>query len=104
MAHSMGSCLMESIIRCSEGEFWGKRPILQVSHKGTTASTTECNIPNVSLEIFLKFLTSSLTGPYLASCMASADLKGVGVQGEDSRMERRMFGVLNLRVVKTNVC
>lgn len=28
--------------------------------------------------------------------MAKADLKGVGVRGDDSRMERRMFGVLNL--------
>jgi len=45
-----------------------------------------------------------LTGPYLASCMARADLKGVGVQGEDSRMERRMFGVLNLRVIKNIFC
>ncbi len=33
----------------------------------------------------------------MASCRATADLKGVGVQGEDSMMERRMFGVLNLR-------
>lgn len=42
-------------------------------------------------------LTSSLWGPYLASCRARADLKGVGVQGDDSRIERRTSGVLNLR-------
>lgn len=41
-------------------------------------------------------LTGNLRGPYLASCRAEADLKGVGVQGEDSMMERQMFGVLNL--------
>lgn len=41
-------------------------------------------------------LTGNLRGPYLASCRAEADLKGVGVQGDDSMMERRMFGVLNL--------
>lgn len=41
-------------------------------------------------------LTCNLRGPYLASCRAEADLKGVGVQGDDSMMERRMFGVLNL--------
>lgn len=56
MAHSVGSCLMESTICC----------------------------------------TGNLRGPYLASCRAEADLKGVGVQGDDSMMERRMFGVLNL--------
>lgn len=32
----------------------------------------------------------------MASCRAEADLKGVGVQGDDSTMERQMFGVLNL--------
>lgn len=32
----------------------------------------------------------------MASCRAEADLKGVGVQGDDSMMERRMVGVLNL--------
>lgn len=42
------------------------------------------------------FLTSNLRGPYLASC----DLKGVGVQGDDSRMERQMFGVLKLGEMK----
>lgn len=42
-------------------------------------------------------LTGNLRGPYLASCRAEADLKGVGVQGDDSMMERRMFGVLNLK-------
>lgn len=42
------------------------------------------------------FLTSNLRAPYLASC----DLKGVGVQGDDSRMERQMFGVLKLGEMK----
>lgn len=41
-------------------------------------------------------LTGNLRGPYLASCRAEADLKGVGVQGDDSMMERWRFGVLNL--------
>lgn len=41
-------------------------------------------------------LTGNLRGPYLASCRVEADLKGVGVQGDDSMMERRMFGVRNL--------
>lgn len=41
-------------------------------------------------------LTGNFRGPYLASCRAEGDLKGVGVQGDDSMMERRMFGVLNL--------
>lgn len=60
MAHSIGSCLMDSTICCSRGVF------------------------------------SSLRGLYLASCRARADLKGVGVQGDESRIERRMFGVLNI--------
>lgn len=41
------------------------------------------------------FLTSNLS-PYLVSC----DLKGVGVQGDESRMERQMFGVLKLSRMK----
>lgn len=41
-------------------------------------------------------ITGNLRGPYLTSCRAEADLKGVGVQGDDSMMDRRMFGVLNL--------
>lgn len=53
-------------------------------------------------------LTGNLRGPYLASCRAEADLKGVGVQGDASMMERRMFGVLNLaeekwRLVKVHL-
>jgi hypothetical protein len=44
------------------------------------------------------FLTSSFRGPYFpASCMVRVDLKGVGVRGLDSKIERRMFGVLNLK-------
>lgn len=39
---------------------------------------------------------SSLRGPYLASCRARADRKGVGVRGDDSMMERQMVGVLNI--------
>ncbi|KAG7263757.1 hypothetical protein CRUP_027994, partial [Coryphaenoides rupestris] len=39
----------------------------------------------------------SLRGPYLESCRARFDLKGVGVRGIDSKIVRRMFGVLNLR-------
>lgn len=50
------------------------------------------------------FLTSNLRGPYLASCRARADLKGVGVQGDDSMIERRMFGVLKLREGKRDDC
>lgn len=41
-------------------------------------------------------LTGNLRGPYLASCRAEADLKDAGLQGDDSMMERWMFGVLNL--------
>lgn len=37
------------------------------------------------------------SGPYLVSCRVSADLKGVGVRGEHSMMERLRVGVLNLR-------
>lgn len=42
-------------------------------------------------------LMDSTIEPYLASWRARVDLKGVGVQGDDSMIERRMFGVLNLR-------
>lgn len=49
-------------------------------------------------------LTISLRGPYLDSCRARVDLKGVGVQGEDSRIDRRMFGVLNLRERNREIC
>lgn len=53
-------------------------------------------------------LTGNLRDPYLASCRAEADLKGVGVQGDDSMMERWMLGVLNLpkekqRLVKVHL-
>lgn len=37
------------------------------------------------------------SGAYLMSGRASAVLKGVGVRGEDSMMERLRLGVLNLR-------
>lgn len=80
MAHSIGSCLMDSTICCTN-----RPPVSPSPGKSKTARLF------VSL-----LLTGNLRGPYLASCRAEADLKGVGVQGDDSMMERRMFGVLNL--------
>lgn len=76
-----------------------------MSHMDTIASTTEVNMTSSRLKICLSFfLTSNLRGPYLASCRARADLKGVGVQGDDSMIERRMFGVLKLREGKRDDC
>lgn len=75
-----------------QGGILEKRQIPQWVSSILTARATE-----VKKTIFKVYLTSSLRGPYLASCMARADLKGVGVRGDDSRMERQMFGVLNLR-------
>lgn len=80
MAHSIGSCLMDSTICCTE-----RHPVSPSPGKSET------------VRLFVSLvLTGNLRGPYLASCRAEADLKGVGVQGDDSMMERRMFGVLNL--------
>lgn len=92
MAHSIGSCLMDSTICCPN-----RPPVSPRPGKSETG------------RLFVSVaLTGNLRGPYLASCRAEADLKGVGVQGDDSMMERRMFGVLNLpkekgRLVKVHL-
>lgn len=76
-----------------------------MSHMDTIANPTEVKMTSSRLKVFLSFfLTSNFRGPYLASCRARADLKGVGVQGDDSMIERRMSGVLNLREQKREDC
>lgn len=95
MTHSIGSCLMDSAICCwANGRFCerakelGRRSSRKL--KDILSGVRGWGGEGVC------FLTSNLRGPYLASC----DLKGVGVQGDDSRMERQMFGVLKLGEMK----
>lgn len=80
MAHSMGSCLMDSSICCP---------------RDPPVSPSPGQSQRVGLLVSV-VLTGNLRAPYLASCRAEADLKGVGVWGDDSMMERRMIGVRNL--------
>lgn len=85
-----------------------QRDILQNTNPPTISTCTTASLVMVRMTSWRYssgfLLTSNFSGPYLASCRARPDLKGVGVQGDDSMIERQMFGVLNLREEKRDSC
>lgn len=51
MAHSIGSCLMDSTSCCSKGAFWENKNAL-FSHTQTVVSTILINVTNICKNIF----------------------------------------------------